>query len=176
VKPLIISLGHRYRGDDGFGPRVLDLLRQRLGDRADYLESRGDSAALLSAWRGVDLAVLIDAMRAPNLADGTVVEIDGLEDDLPPAVSLTSSHSLNLAESLELGRLLGSLPRRLHIVAVAASHFQAGELLQAPVAAAVGRVAESISGLLANADRLPDAQVTTATPATGTESPCTNSR
>lgn len=144
-RPLIMSLGHRFRSDDGAGPRVLDTLRHTLREQADYQENPGDIAALISAWEDRECVYLIDAYNAPRQSAGTVLRLDGLSAELPVGLSRASSHALNLEEAIALSRQLGSLPGQLIIYAIGGHHFVSGEQLSAGVAAAVTRVAQAIT-------------------------------
>jgi len=172
VKPLIISLGHRYRSDDGVGPLTLDLLRQRLRDRVDCLENPGDVTRLLAAWQGVERVYLIDALDGSAGERGDILELDGLRQVLPAGAASTSSHGLNLAEAIELSKMLGSPPQRLTIYGIVAANFSPGQTLDPAVEAAAHAVAERI--MVAIDGGTGTAIETAASNQPGKETACTN--
>ncbi len=146
-RTVVIALGTALRGDDGLGPAVADALSGRLGGAA-ILRGRDDPLALLAAWEGAGLAVIVDA-AAPGPAPGTIRRIEGCGAPVVPDLSACSSHGLGLAEAMALGKVLGRLPRRLVIYAVEARSFETGAPLSAEVAAAVPEVAHRIAAELA---------------------------
>lgn len=139
----IISLGNRFRGDDGVGPLVLEKLRQRQGHAVECFENGGDMTQLLEDWRERPVC-LVDAVALRGRAAGDIIHFDGLAEPTLENACTTSSHGLNLAEALELGRALGTMPSRLEIYAICGENFAIGEPLSAGVAAAVDEVARMI--------------------------------
>lgn len=144
MKPLIISLGHRFRSDDGAGPRVLDNLRGRLDGKADFIECPGDVMQLLDAWQGRPQVCIIDAFFSEHEAAGNIQRLDGLSDVLPAPGNPSSSHALNLPEAVELGRVLHKLPQQLCVYAVSGKCFNPGADLTPEVAQAVDRITEAL--------------------------------
>jgi hydrogenase maturation protease len=63
---------------------------------------------------------------------------------VPRPLFATSSHAVGLAESIELARVLGSLPKRCVVFAVEGERFDLGAPLSAPVAEAVARVVAGV--------------------------------
>ncbi len=145
MKPLIISLGHRFRQDDGFGPTVLDALRLALEERADYIESVGDTAALLDVWRDRDKVFLIDACYDDDSPAGQIFRLDALTESLPADNPVASSHALNIASAIELGRLTKALPQLLTMYCAVGKDFAHGTGLSPPVMVAAERVVASIT-------------------------------
>ena len=66
MKPVavVIGIGHPYRKDDGVGPAVVELLRNRGQENATLVESDGEAAALIALWDRQRLAILVDAIQA----------------------------------------------------------------------------------------------------------------
>jgi hydrogenase maturation protease len=138
-KFLLLGLGHPYRSDDGFGPRVIQALKEEYGDRFDYRLHAGDPADLLDVWDQRSL-MIFDAMRCPHPQAGTLHQFQLQEDGILPGQSAVSSHALSLAEALELGRVLQKMPRECIILAVEGENFAAGEELSPAVAVALNQV------------------------------------
>jgi hydrogenase maturation protease len=131
----VIGVGNAYRGDDGVGPAVAELVRAR----APELEVRlceQEASRLLDAWAGAGLALVVDAVSS-GAAPGTVHRFEAADEPIPAAVFRGSTHAFGVAETVELGRALGRLPGRLVVYGVEGEVFAAREGLSPAVAAAV---------------------------------------
>jgi hydrogenase maturation protease len=105
------------------------------------IETDGEAGKLLDLFQGADTVIVIDAC-ASGAKPGTVQRLDAVATAMPRWLGSASSHAIGLAESVELARVLGQLPRRLIVYAVEAVSFTLGSPLSAPVAAAL----ESLPG------------------------------
>ncbi|BFU45595.1 hydrogenase maturation protease [Krasilnikovia sp. MM14-A1004] len=150
---MVIGVGNEYRRDDGFGPAVvsrLEVLRQSDPALAavELRACDGEPTRLLDLWTGADLAVVVDAVRDGADHGGHRYELvlDELA-DLADARS-ASSHGVSLGSTVELGRALGRLPRRLVVLAVGAIEFGFGAGLSPEVAAEVDPVTARIRELV----------------------------
>lgn len=143
----VISLGNRFRGDDSVGPYVLHRLREQLGDTVPCIENGGDMTRLLDDWNERRVC-LVDAVIAEDRPVGDIIRLDGLAQPIPRSMCTTSSHGLNLAEAIELGRVLGSLPQRLDIYAICGGNFATSAALSPGVEAAAATVEKEILELL----------------------------
>lgn len=152
MKPLIISIGNRYRCDDGVGPYTLDLLKPILGTSSDFIESVGDTSALLDRWQSRDKVVLIDACYAENTKTGKIFQLDGLNEILPPDNPVSSNHAISIANAIELSRLLNQLPKTLTIYSIAGNNFSQGEVISPSLIIAAQRVASLICNELTSGD------------------------
>jgi hydrogenase maturation protease len=81
----------------------------------------GEATALLDAWAGADLAVVVDAVRWDHTPAAGVTRIDAISqpDALAGWGTGASSHGLGVAEAVALGRALDRLPPRLILLLVA---------------------------------------------------------
>lgn len=138
TRALVIGLGNEWRGDDGVGPWVVSALRAAALPQVATIPAAADGLALLDAWRDADRVYVIDALRGGG-APGTVARVDALHETLPTAPGY-SSHAFGLAEAIELGRTLGTLPRQLIVIAIEGCEFAMGAPLSPAVAAAAQRV------------------------------------
>jgi hydrogenase maturation protease len=145
IERVVIGVGNDYRGDDGIGLAVARLLRGT--PYAEVVENGGDPVALIDAWTGADLAVVVDA-TCSGRRPGAVTVYDGLR---TRSDGHSSTHSLSLADAVELGRALGRLPARLVVVGVEGADFTLGAPLSPPITAA-------LPGLLDTARALADAR------------------
>ncbi|MBT8227111.1 MAG: hydrogenase maturation protease [Dactylosporangium sp.] len=162
---LLVGLGNRDRGDDAVGPMVAVLVAERLNALRDSAQRDGgdvplvrvveqeDPAALLDLWAEVDLAVVVDAVRAGRAPGHILVLRTGAAADPLPAepwaaAGRQGTHALGLACAVELSRALGRLPPQLAIVGVEAEGFALGAELSPPVARAVPAAAGTAWALL----------------------------
>lgn len=160
---VVIGVGNPWRGDDGVGPAVAEVVRRLLDDGnprdrtpdgvdvapaapVDVTVCDGEPTRLLAAWEGADRAVLIDAV-VTGAAPGTIHVFRVGRDPLPTGVA-TSSHGAGVAEAAALGVALGICPAELHVVGVEAASFTEGAGCSPEVSAAVRTAAHTVVGLL----------------------------
>lgn len=111
-------------------------------------ESDGDPAALLDAWAGARVALLIDAATG-GAAPGTLHRFEASADPLPAALHGVSSHGLGVAEAIELGRVLGRLPARTIVFCIEGADFGDHRPLSPAVERAVRPAADLVAAELA---------------------------
>lgn len=141
-RAAVIAVGNEYRGDDGVGARVAREIAEL--DMPDVLVTvcDGEPAALLEAWTGVELAVVVDAVVCEPSTPGRIWR--STVDTMPESTGPTSSHALGIPDALLLGRALDRVPRELVVIAVEAQSLGLGPGLSAPVAAAVADVVRTV--------------------------------
>ncbi|UXA17336.1 hydrogenase maturation protease [Mycobacterium sp. SMC-4] len=141
-RAVVIGIGNRLRSDDAIGPIV--------AARLDALElpgllvtvCDGEPAGLIDTWAGVDLAVIIDAIRCDPPTPGRIRR--ATVEMLRGTPAATGSHAVNIPEAFRLGRALGQLPGELVIIAVEAGSLARGCRLTQPVAAAAPGVLRAV--------------------------------
>ncbi|WP_040789197.1 hydrogenase maturation protease [Nocardia paucivorans] len=150
ARAAVAAVGNEYRGDDGVGPIVVrEVVKLDLpGVVVTWCD--GEPAALLDAWSGVDLAVVVDAVLCAPATPGRIHRTT--IDTVPAGAQVTSSHALGVPEAFLLGRALGRVPHALVVVAVEAARFDLGAGLSAPVAAAVPQVVRTVCTELCRLD------------------------
>ena len=122
---LVIGVGNGWAGDDAAGLLVARLVRQRAPAGMTVIEHESEATALLDAWAGAPLAIVVDATNGAG-ETGSIHILDATHEPLPASFTGTSTHSFGLAETVELARALGRLPQRLVVVGVEGESFQAG--------------------------------------------------
>ena len=148
---LVIGLGSTDRGDDAVGVAVARAVAARMPD-VTVLDHE-DPTALLDAWHDHTPVVVVDAVLSGGPA-GTLHWLEtGQHGPRIGAGSWArtghgSSHSVGLAEMVELGRALGRLPDRLVVVGIEAAAFDQGAPLTPAVAAAVPVAVERVCAAL----------------------------
>jgi hydrogenase maturation protease len=140
---LVAGIGNPDRGDDGFGPAVAQRLRGRAPSMVRVVERSGDALALIEDWNGIPLVIVIDAAAAIS-QPGRVHRLDLTDRLLPIGLAPPSSHAFGVAETVELARSLGKLPRRLIAYLAEGEQFVTGAPLSQAVVEAVEDVAERV--------------------------------
>lgn len=139
---LVIGVGNSDRGDDGAGLQLVELLEagRTAATRLHTARCQGDLTQLLDLWAAQDEVIVADMITLQDAAPGEVCWFDVGSEPLPYAVAC-SSHSVSLAQAIELARTLGRMPQRLQVVGIVGSMTELGQGLSAPVAAAVRKLA-----------------------------------
>lgn len=146
-RTVVIGVGNELRGDDGVGPAVSRLIAREAEPGVSVLAAPADGLALLDSWRGVDVAIIVDAVSS-GAAPGTIHCVHGIDDARLISSVRWSSHSFGIPEAIGLARALGSLPKVLTIYGIEGSTFEAGAGLSQPVRDAAQKLKDLIlSGL-----------------------------
>ena len=140
MRRIVIGVGNPSRGDDGAGLEVA----RRVRSRGSY-QVPGGSYELMDVWEGADDVIVVDAARSGSEA-GTVHRFDAREQPLPGGILGTSTHSIGVADVIEMARSLGRLPERLVVYGIEVFGVSPGGQLTASVRRAVDRVVEEIDG------------------------------
>jgi len=122
---LIIGIGNRHRGDDAVGVLVADRLKAQSIPGARVIDSDGDVSLLLDSWTRAASVVVVDALSS-GAAPGTIQRVDARSGPLPAGFFHRSTHSMGLAEAVELGRIWNQLPSRLVIFGIEGRCFAVG--------------------------------------------------
>lgn len=140
----VIGVGNPYRRDDGAGPAVIAGLRQRGLSNVELVECDGEPTRLLDLWTGVDVAVVVDAVRTEPARPGTIHRRSLCHPSFGRAGSATS-HAVDLGDAVALAAALEVLPARMLLYLVEAGDTTAGVGLTPPVAAAVAELIAEIA-------------------------------
>jgi hydrogenase maturation protease len=145
LSALVIGVGNPERGDDAAGLAVVRRL-QAAAPGIRTLGASGEAARLIDAWQGAERVVIVDACLRRGRA-GRVQAFDAVKAPLPVALLRGSTHSLGVAEAIELARALEQLPQQLTVYAIAAKSFE-GRVLSPEVEAAVEELAARLASEL----------------------------
>jgi hydrogenase maturation protease len=129
---VVIGVGNSYRRDDGVGPAVAAAVEALRLPGVRVVHCAAETTAILDAWDGAGLAVVVDAA-----AGGTPGRVShcGIDDFVERTA--VSSHELGLKQSYELAVILGRAPDSIVVVTVDVSDTGHGVGLSPPVAAAL---------------------------------------
>ena len=119
----VIGIGSPF-GDDQIGLLLIDELRGEqqlqpyLGTALELLALDRPGAGLLAQFEGVKSTVLIDAVVSGSQAQAGELHCWSDVEQFQGVQKIVSSHGLGLAQALELGLTLGTLPERLLILGI----------------------------------------------------------
>jgi hydrogenase maturation protease len=140
---VVIGVGNPDRRDDGVGPAVAAAVFVPPG--VVVVSCPAEPTAILDAWDGSELAVLVDAAvggTPGRVRSGTIDEL-GMAAEKP-----FSSHDLSLPQTYELARALGRAPGALVVVTVEIADAGHGVGLSPPVAAALPEAVRLVERLV----------------------------
>ncbi|GHO48718.1 hydrogenase maturation protease [Ktedonospora formicarum] len=132
----IIGVGNEYYSDDALGLIIARSLRDWQIPHTQVIECDGEGTAIIDAWEGATIALIIDAM-ASGATPGTVFRFDTYAETLPLDGLLSSTHGFGVAEALALACALHRLPLRVLVYAIEGMCFAFGHSLSPPVAQAL---------------------------------------
>jgi hydrogenase maturation protease len=143
---LVAGIGNVFLADDGFGPRVVERLRQlggcaRPDVRVEDFGIRGIDLAYALMEPGTE-AILVDATPRGGVPGTLYV----LEIEAGGELHL-DSHAIDPANVLRLVRALGGEPPRVLLVGVEPHTFE-GDELSPPVEAALNEAVELVATLV----------------------------
>lgn len=144
---VVIGLGNELRRDDGIGPAVARRVADRVASDVRVSVSDGDPAALLDAWAGAQLTVLVDAVVCDPPRPGTVHRLAPDELGQVRAGSF-STHGIPLDDVIQLGTVLDRLPHRMVVLAVEVADLAAGGGLSPAVGRAVETAVATVLSVL----------------------------
>ncbi|HSE57451.1 MAG TPA: hydrogenase maturation protease [Nitrospiraceae bacterium] len=143
----IIGIGNGFRGDDAVGLVVARRLRGLIGPHVQVAEAEGPCLDLLDLIEGAEKVVLVDAASGPG-PEGQIHRFDATAGQIGREVFPTSTHTIGLAEAIEIGRALGRLPAVTLVYGIEIGAAAIGSELSLAVSAAVEEVAARILGEL----------------------------
>ena len=140
---VVIGIGNPLRRDDGIGPAVAASVAAHDLSGTPVLTCAAEPTALLDAWEGAALAVLIDAVAGDRPGRVRTCSLADLAEAAP-----VSSHDLGLRQAYELGRALGRAPESVVVVTVDIADTGHGQGLSPAVAAALPHAVRAVVALL----------------------------
>lgn len=114
---LVVGCGNLMAADDGIGIHVASALNHyELPPDVTVMEAGCPGLDALRLWENERRVIIIDAVISG--AEPGTVHVFTSEDVIPREILPLSTHSINLADAIELGKKLGNLPEQLVIVGI----------------------------------------------------------
>jgi hydrogenase maturation protease len=139
----VIGIGNDYRNDDAVGLKAAREIRERNAPGVRVAEFNGDGCELANAWNCDDVVYLIDAVCS-GAKIGTIHRIDALRQIIPPGFIHQSTHALGIQESLELSRVVGTLPLQCILYGIEGDDFGLGTTISPGLKESVESVVDKI--------------------------------
>ncbi|MBL4629550.1 MAG: hydrogenase maturation protease [Roseicyclus sp.] len=157
MKPLdivVIGCGNPNRSDDGVGPHVVRLLREKgVPDNVRVFDGGTDGMGIMYSARGATHLIIVDA-RIPEGSPGAIYEVPGEVLEAPPKQSL-NLHDFRWDNALYAGkRIYGDdFPKSISVLLIEAASLELGLGLSEEVTVAAdlaeSRIRDTITEWLA---------------------------
>ena len=144
MSAVVIGIGNDLRRDDGVGPAVAAAVARLRLPQVRVLTCPAEPTAVLDAWEGSRLAILVDAAAGVPAGQVRTGALDDLAESVP-----VSSHDLGLRQTYDLGRALGRAPDTVLVVAVGVADTGYGTGLSPAVTAALPEAVRTVGDILA---------------------------
>jgi hydrogenase maturation protease len=120
MKTLVLGMGNPILSDDGVGIRVAQEVAKQLNDpQVTIAETSEAGLRLLDSIVGYDKVIIIDAVQTEKGQAGQIYRME--PQDFSATKHPSSSHQINLATALELGKMLNlAMPQKITIFTVEA--------------------------------------------------------
>jgi hydrogenase maturation protease len=120
MKTLVLGLGNPILSDDGVGIRVAQEVGKQLNDpQVTVAETSEAGLRLLDSIVSYDKVIIIDAVQTEKGQAGQIYRME--PQDFSATKHPSSSHQINLATALELGKMLNlAMPQKITIFTVEA--------------------------------------------------------
>jgi len=116
---LVAGIGNRLRGDDGFGPRVIDLLAsRRLPDSVEARDFGTAGLTVATELSDYDVAIFLDSAESegePGSLQRSRLEVEAGIDDSAELARLTL-HEVGLEGLLKFSKSIGTLPEKVYLI------------------------------------------------------------
>jgi hydrogenase maturation protease len=147
TRTVVIGIGNRLRGDDAAGVLVAESLSPRVPEGVEVVSCDEEPSRLMDAWEGAESVLLVDTVSS-GAAPGTLHRFDAGEEAVPARTFRSSTHAIGIADTIELARALGRLPRRVRVYGIEGGSFETGGSLTPAVESAVAfLVRDVLAGL-----------------------------
>ena len=142
-RTVVIGVGNPLRGDDAAGVAVAERLRDSLPPHVEVVSCAEEPTRLMDAWGGAERVVIVDTV-ASGAPPGTLHRFEAGDAPVPARTFHSSTHAIGIAETIELARALGRLPRRVLVYGIEGGGFATGAGLSPAVEAAVAAAADAV--------------------------------
>jgi hydrogenase maturation protease len=133
AETLIVGVGNGYRSDDAVGLYVSRRIEREKIRNVSVINGISDGTSLLDLWDKREQVILIDAVCSGREA-GFLHRFDGLAENIPEEYfSAYSTHSFTIPGTIELGKTLNMLPRKMVVFGIEGRNFEAGNKLSPSV-------------------------------------------
>lgn len=153
---LVAGIGNRLIADDGFGPRVIDLLaEEKLPDNVEVRDFGTAGMTIATDLADYRAVIFVDSMEhdgEPGEIRKSKLTVSEDVGDVTEIARLTL-HEAGLEGLLKLSRAIGTLPDEVYLVGCKPLRLEPSLELSDPVQAATGGAVEAVKEILAKLER-----------------------
>jgi len=120
---------------------------------ARVVEIQRDGTHLMDLWKGAGIVFVFDAAYSRNTA-GAIYRLDAIKKRLPADLFRLSTHTLGIAEAVELSRALNQLPPELVLFGIEGKNFGLGQGLSLQCEQSALKVIRRVSAEIQNSIRI----------------------
>jgi hydrogenase maturation protease len=150
-KILIVGVGNVLMSDDGFGPRVVEILSNKiLPDNVELRNFGTSSLFLASELTKYKLVIFVDTLEIEG-TPGELYRLDLEQEDMKmdvPSQHRLSIHDLGLDDLLRLSNVIGSLPKKMIVIGCKPVNSNLGSCLSVEVERAAEKAVKMILEIL----------------------------
>ncbi len=143
VDILVIGIGNEYRRDDSIGLILARKIRALDLPGVVVRENDGNLTTISEWFKESGCVVMIDAVSS-NSPPGTLHRFDVGQSPLPSDMFRFSTHTISIADLIELCRALNYLPRRLIVFGIEVRDFNMGNRLSPELDKCLPRLLEQL--------------------------------
>lgn len=144
MKFLIVGVGNVFRGDDSVGILIARFLRRYcFADNVKIIGLDLSFDELIEIWGNFEVVILIDAIDLDE-KPGTIYRFEPTSEALTAEVRFFSTHTLGLAEYIEIGKAIKALPMKLIIYGIVGENFGIGAPISDEVKSSCRKVIQKI--------------------------------
>lgn len=148
---LVAGIGNRLMGDDGFGPRVIDLLSTfDIPNSVDLRDFGTAGLTIATDLEEYDLVIFLDSADVeggPGVIFKTGVVVEGGLDDMAE-ISRFTLHEVGLEGLLRFSKAIGTLPSKVILIGCKPKAVGPSLELSSEVEEATHRAAEMVQNTL----------------------------
>lgn len=116
---LVAGIGNRLRGDDGFGPRVVDLLLSwKLPDGVEARDFGTAGITIATELSDYDVAIFLDSAESEGKPGSLLRSRLKVEAGIDESAELArlSLHEVGLEGLLKFSKSIGTLPEKVYMI------------------------------------------------------------
>lgn len=116
---MVAGVGNRLMGDDGFGPRVIDLLLPiQLPENIELRDIGTAGLTIATDLSEYDTVIFLDSMKMggePGRLSRVEIDVEDVREDVGE-LARVSLHEVGLEGLLKFSKAIGTLPSRVVLV------------------------------------------------------------
>lgn len=149
MRILIAGIGNKLRGDDGYGPRVVEeLSKMNLPKHVEAIDYGISSMKALLDLKDYDAVIFIDAIDMGG-KPGEIFIIKPSIDEMEKIAEM-SLHEIDLNKILAMAKTLNTLPRKIIVIGCQPKNLSNKLRLSREVERAVRRTVKMVLEILEN--------------------------